>query len=221
MNNLCRAGAVLRVFLTPPVSLVLASVLTICVAGCHGKKSESAKVDPVAGATVAAAVPVSVASVEVREVQRRISVVGALHGFERITITPKVEGRVQAMHFDVGDRVAPGESLLELDPTDYQLAVEEARQSLNQELSRLDLKQSPPDNFDVEQLPSVESARLLLKNALQKFERQKTLLGQNASSGQVFEQAETDLKVADAALRQARVNARTTANRCCRSPGRN
>jgi RND family efflux transporter MFP subunit len=210
MNNLCRAGAVLRVFLTPPVSLVLASVLTICVAGCHGKKSESAKVDPVAGATVAAAVPVSVASVEVREVQRRISVVGALHGFERITITPKVEGRVQAMHFDVGDRVAPGESLLELDPTDYQLAVEEARQSLNQELSRLDLKQSPPDNFDVEQLPSVESARLLLKNALQKFERQKTLLGQNASSGQVFEQAETDLKVADAALRQARVNARTT-----------
>jgi RND family efflux transporter MFP subunit len=210
MNNLCRAGAVLRVFPSPPVSLVLASVLTICVAGCHGKKSESAKVDSVAGATVAAAVPVSIASVEVREVQRRVSVVGTLHGFERITITPKVEGRVQAMHFDVGDRVAPGRSLLELDPTDYQLAVEEARQSLNQELSRLDLKQPPPDNFDVEQLPSVESARLLLKNALQKFERQKTLLGQNASSGQVFEQAETDLKVADAALRQARVNARTT-----------
>ncbi len=210
MNNLCRAGAVLRVFLTPPVSLVLASVLTICVAGCHGKKSESAKVDSVAETTVADAVPVSVASVEVREVQRRVSVVGTLHGFERITITPKVEGRVQAMHFDVGDRVAPGKSLLELDPTDYQLAVEEAKQSLNQELSRLDLKQPPPDNFDVEQLPSVESARLLLKNALQKFERQKTLLGQNASSGQVFEQAETDLKVADAALRQARVNARTT-----------
>lgn len=106
------------------------------------------------------------------------------------------------MHFDVGDRVAPGESLLELDPTDYQLAVEEARQSLNQELSRLDLRQSPSDTFDVEQLPSVESARLLLENAEQKFERQKTLLGQNASSGQAFEQAETDLKVADAALRQ-------------------
>jgi len=163
-----------------------------------------------AGATVAAAVPVSTAPVEVRKVQRRVSVVGTLHGFERITITPKVEGRVQAIHFDVGDRVVPGTSLLELDPTDYQLAVEEAKRSLNQELSRLDLKQPPPDNFDVEQLPSVESARLLHKNALQKFERQKTLLGQNASSGQVFEQAETDLKVADAALRQARINAQAT-----------
>jgi len=210
MNDLCRAGAVLRAFLTPPVSLVLASVLAISVAGCHGKKTESAKVDSVARATVDAAVPVSVTSVEVRDVQRRVSVVGTLHGFEQVTITPKVEGRVQAIHFDVGDRVAPGTSLLELDPIDYQLAVEEAKSSLNEELSRLDLKQPPPENFDVEQLPSVESARLLLKNALQKFDRQKTLLGQNASSAQAFEQAETDLKVADAALRQARINAQST-----------
>lgn len=211
MNNRCHAGEVPRPLLTPPVYLVLASVFAICVAGCHGKKSESAKVEKVesvAGAT--AAVPVSIASVEVRAVRRRVSVVGTLRGFERITITPKVEGRVQAIHFDVGDRVAPGTSLLELDPTDYQLTVEEAKLSLNEELSRLDLKQIPPDNFDLEQLPSVESARLLLKNALQKFERQKTLSGQNASSGQAFEQAETDLKVADATLRQARINARAT-----------
>ena len=47
-------------------------------------------------------------------------------------------------------------------------------------------------------------------NAHQKFERQKTLLSQNASSGQAYEQAETDMKVAAAALRLARVNARTT-----------
>jgi RND family efflux transporter MFP subunit len=210
MNNRYWAGAALRPSLTPSAALVLASVLTICVAGCHGKKSESAKAESTDGANTAAAMPVSVASVEVREVQRRVSVVGTLHGFERITITPKVEGRVQAIHFDVGDSVAPGTSLLELDPTDYQLAVEEAKRSLNEELSRLDLKQPPPESFDVEQLPSVESARLLLKNALQKFDRQKSLLGQNASSGQAFEQAETDLKVADAALRQARINAQST-----------
>lgn len=210
MNNVCRAGAVPKIFLTSQVSLVLVSVLTICAAGCHGKKSESANVHPVAGETAAAPVPVSVSFVEEREVQRRASVVGTLHGFERITITPKVEGRVQAIHFDVGDRVPPSKTLLELDPIDYQLAIEEAKQALNQELSRLDLTQPPPDNFDVEQLPSVESARLLVKNALQKFERQKTLLGQNASSAQAFEQAETDLKVADAALRQARINARAT-----------
>lgn len=210
MNSFHRVGDRPGAFEVPAVFFIFAAMVMTSLAGCHGKKPESTKVESDGDKSIPAVVPVSVASVEVRAVQRRVSVVGTLHGFEQITITPKVEGRVQAMHFDVGDRVAPGKLLLELDPTNYQLAVEEARQSLIQELSRLDLRKSPPENFDVEQLPSVESARLLLKNAQQKFERQKTLLGQNASSGQAFEQAETDLKVADAALRQARVNARTT-----------
>ncbi len=210
MNDRCWTGAFLRGFPIAPVSFIMASTFTICLVGCHAKKSESPKVDTVASEATAAPVPVSIASVEVREVQRRVSVVGSLHGFERITITPKVEGRVQTIHFDVGDRIPPGKTLLELDPTDYQLSVEEAKQGLNRELSQLDLQQPPPDNFDIEQLPSVESARLLLKNAQQKFERQKTLVGQSASSGQAFEQAETDLKVAEASLRQARINAKAT-----------
>ena len=210
MNDRCWTGAFLRGFPIAPVSFIMASTFTIRLVGCHAKKSESPKVDTVASEATAAPVPVSIASVEVREVQRRVSVVGSLHGFERITITPKVEGRVQTIHFDVGDRIPPGKTLLELDPTDYQLSVEEAKQGLNRELSQLDLQQPPPDNFDIEQLPSVESARLLLKNAQQKFERQKTLVGQSASSGQAFEQAETDLKVAEASLRQARINAKAT-----------
>lgn len=193
-----------------PAQLLLATgLLAISLAGCHGKKAESTKVED-ANKSVPAVVPVSVAPVKVRAVQRRVSVVGSLHGFERITITPKVEGRVQTLYFDVGDRVAPGDTLLELDPIDYRLAVDEAQQALNQELSRLDLKQPPPDDFDIEQLPGVESARLLFTNAQQRFDRQKMLVSQNASSGQAYEQAETDMKVAAAALRLARLNARTT-----------
>ena len=210
MNSLHRAEKSPRAFQVPAVFFISAAMVMTSLAGCHGKKPESAKVGSDGDKSVPVVVPVSVSSVEVRAVQRRVSVVGTLHGFERITITPKVEGRVQAMHFDVGDRVAPGKTLLELDSTDYQLAVDEAQQALNQELSRLDLKQPPPNDFDVEQLPGVESANLLFKNAHQKFDRQKTLLSQNASSGQAYEQAETDMKVADAALRLSRVNARTT-----------
>lgn len=187
-----------------------AGFAVISLAGCHRKSEEANAADAEGNRNTPVVVPVSVSPVEVRAVQRRVSVVGTLHGFERITITPKVEGRVQAMHFDIGDRVAPGETLLELDPIDYQLAVEEAQQALNQELSRLDLKQPPPDDFDIEQLPGVESANLLFNNARQKFDRQQTLLSQNASSGQAHEQAETDMKVAAAALRLAKVNARST-----------
>ena len=154
--------------------------------------------------------PVTVAAVETRPVQRRVSVVGTLHGFERITVTPKVEGRIDTLHFDVGDRVKPGIVLVELDPTDYRLAVEEAQQSLNQELSKLDLQKSPPIDFDVEQLAAVESARLLFENAEQEHKRQQSLLSKSASSEQVSQRIETQMKVAAAALRLARQNARTT-----------
>jgi RND family efflux transporter MFP subunit len=193
--------------------LRLSAILIVIVAGFLGcSRHASAPTETAVNGAVAepVPVPVTVAAVELRPVQRRVSVVGTLFGFERITVTPKVEGRVQALHFDVGDRVPPGATLMELDATDYQLAVDEARRALEQELSRLDLTESPPDDFDIEQLPSIESAHLKLDNAVRLFERQKTLLAANVAAKQNYEQAETDYRVADADLRQARLDARTT-----------
>lgn len=175
--------------------------------GCQ----KAAPVESTASAPpVAAPIPVTVAAVEVRPVQRRVSVVGALFGLEKITVTPKVEGRVLATHFDVGDRVPPNTKLLELDPTDLQLAVNEAQQAVDLELARLDLSKPPAENFDIEQLPSVQSARVKLDNAKRHFDRQKGLAAQGGGAGQVYDQAETDLKVAESGLRQARIDARTT-----------
>ena len=58
-----------------------------------------------------------------RSVRRTVSAVGSLYGRDEVNITPKVEGRVVKIHRDVGDVVRPGDVLLEIDPTDYQLAV--------------------------------------------------------------------------------------------------
>lgn len=207
MPNLCRSTGNRSSLCLAAAWIVLYASMA-CLAGCHSKKPEPAKAESVAAPP--ASVPVSVASVEVRAVQRRVSVVGTLHGFERITITPKVEGRVQAIKFDVGDRVPPNTTLLKLDPIDYQLAVEESQRALEQELSRLDLTKPPTDDFDVERLPALVRAHLLLENAQRQFERQKTLIATNAGVKQSYDQAETDLKVADATMRQARIDARTT-----------
>ncbi len=175
--------------------------------GCQ-KKQETPSEVPQATQLSAAPVPVSIAKVEVRPVQRRVSVVGTLDGMERITVTPKVEGRVLATHFDVGDRVPPDTTLLELDPVDYQLSVNETQQAVDLELARLDLVQPPTAAFDIEQLPSVQSARIKLENTQRVYDRQKNLSATSAGTKQSLDQAETDLKVAETGLRQARIDAR-------------
>ena len=192
-----------------PVLPIACLVIATCLVGCHSNDAEHGTAEAASNAELPP-VPVSVASVQIRAVKRRVSVVGTLHGFDQITVTPKVEGRIQEIHFDIGDRVPPITTLLKLDPVDYQLAVEEAERALEQELSRLSLKAPPEGEFDVEKLPSVERPRLLLENARRQFERQKALLTTNAAARQIYEQAETDFKVADATLRQARIDALTT-----------
>jgi multidrug efflux pump subunit AcrA (membrane-fusion protein) len=188
-----------RTGIPPAVLLLLAASV-----GCHSQDSPAETVD-----TEPPPVPVTTAVVEVRPVQRRVAVVGTLFGFEQVTVTPKVEGRVSRSHCDVGDRVVANAVLLEIDSTDYRLAAEEAQRSLEQELARLNIAEPPGDDFDIEALPSVEQARLVLENARRQYDRQRTLRLSNAASEQAYEQAETEQKVADAALRQARLEAKT------------
>lgn len=195
-------------------ALLLAAAVLACVnlAGCGSEKGAPGADarSHEAPAARPAPVAVTVAPAEMRPVQRRIAVVGTLYGYERITVTPKVEGRVLAVHFDVGDRLQPGATLLEIDPTDFRLAADEAQRAVEQELSKLGLSQPPSAEFDIEQLPSVERARLVLENAENRYQRHKQLVARNAVSHELFEQAETDLKIAEVSLRQARLDAKTT-----------
>lgn len=75
---------------------------------------------------MAEAVVVTVDPVTARPLRRTVTAVGSLWGWEEVPITPKVEGRVVRVHKYVGDIVKPGDVLLEIDPTDYELAVNEA-----------------------------------------------------------------------------------------------
>ncbi|MFM9118419.1 MAG: efflux RND transporter periplasmic adaptor subunit, partial [Planctomycetota bacterium] len=155
-------------------------------------------------------VVVTAAAVKAQPIERRVSLVGTLHGFEKVTLTPKVEGRVLAIEGEVGDRVKPGALLLELDPTDYELAVDEAERGLETELARLGLEEVPTDGIDVESQPSVVRATLLLDNARRRFDRQKALLSSAVSTREAYEQIETELKVAEATLRQTRLEIQST-----------
>lgn len=188
---------------------LLLSLVALC--GCEsGEKTPEATPQEHAAAVAAQPVSVTVVPVTIRKVERTIPVVGTLYGFEQVTISPKIEGRVSQLFFDLGDRVPSEAVLAELEDIDYRLAVEQAERALEQELARLGLNELPGPEFDPETNPAIVSARLLQENAKQQYERQQKLFAERASSAESFQRAETELKVADATLTQARLQIRAT-----------
>lgn len=174
--------------------------------GCEAKSPETMS-------TAAVELPQVVVTVEplqTRSIQREVTAVGTLYGFDEVTLAPKVDGRVRHVFVDTGDVVIPGTVLLELDPTDYELASDEAKRGLDAELARLGLSEFPKAALVVDEVPSVRRAEVSLANAKVRFERVKMLFARQAASKDEFDLAETDLKAADAAKRDVITQALAT-----------
>ena len=164
------------------------------------KSNEPSRIEPVV---------VTVEPVTLRPIRRTVSAVGSLWGWEEVPITPKVEGRVIRIHKFVGDVVKPGDVLLEIDPTDYQLAVTEAEKGLELELTKLNLTAPPGDDFDLTRLPSVVRAVALEKQAKAKAARLRSG-PRTAITEEEQHHADTEVDVARANIRQAELEARAT-----------
>jgi multidrug efflux pump subunit AcrA (membrane-fusion protein) len=178
-----------------------AAFIPLVLAGCGPKASptEAAKAEP--------AVPVTVAPVSTLTVPRTITANGTLHAYEDVMLAPKVDGRVVAVHADVGDVVVPGTLILELDPVDYDLAVNESKRALDAELARIGLGDLPPGEFDVEEVPLVQRAEASRVNAIRTFDRLKN---SGSVSRTELDAAETEVKVGEANKRDAVTTAKAT-----------
>ena len=100
-----------------------------------------------------------------------ITAVGSLRSDESITVRPEVAGRINAILFSEGQRVAKGATLVRLDP------------SINE--------------------ADTQQARANLKLAKSKFDRATDLAKSNFISGQAKDEAENNLRVAEASLQLA------------------
>ena len=108
-------------------------VVSAGVAGCgHGRGEADAE-----RSTAVRVVPVTIANLEHRSVERTVEVIGTLRGWEQVTVGTKRTGRVVKVHHDIGDRVKPGEPLVELDPVDAKLGVQQAESRYLGELVKL------------------------------------------------------------------------------------
>ncbi len=141
------------------------------------------------------AIVVTTEPIVYRDVQRYVEAVGTLNGFEEITLSSKQEGRVLRIHHDLSSIVKPGELLLELDPTDAKLAYDQANRNVQTELAKWGFKSVPDESEDLQQLPTVVSARLRFELAQSRLTRMTPLKASNSVSAEDWEQAKSDVLV--------------------------
>ena len=157
--------------------LAVLAVLGVAIAAVGGYWFGQQRVPATTAAAPAApaagppAVTVEAVKVATASMPQTITAVGSLRSDESITVRPEVAGRISAILFNEGQRVAKGATLVKLDP------------SIN--------------------VADVAQARANLKLAKSKFDRAVDLAKSNFISGQAKDEAENNLRVAEAALQLA------------------
>ena len=144
--------------------------------------------------------PIAVRAVQVHaeKVQRSVELVGTLEGEREVTVSSEVTGRVVAIHADLGDQVKQGQVLVEIDAREFTLAVERQQAALQQVLSTLGLSKETDAMPDPTQTSPVRKAAADLADARTGFERARALVSKGVSAQQVYDTAESRLKVAEA-----------------------
>jgi len=170
---------------------------------------------PADAAGEAEKLPVTVERIGVRPIQRVVQVVGSFSGYDEVTVMAEATGRVVQVFHDVGDVVRPGDVLLKVNPTDYELAIQEIWRAMVMDATRVGVPIPPEKDwtrdkllalirtFKIGDVPTVLRARDQEKNAETRRDRARRLLEQKSISQEMYELIETESKVASNTRAQA------------------
>lgn len=134
-------------------------------------------------------------------IRPNIRITGTLYAFEEVTISAKVAGRIISLAHDLGDRVEPNRTLVQIDRTDYELAVKERQSAIRATLAKIDLTEFPSGTANLDEVPTVKRSLVQLSNVQGRYERLKKLFQQTPPliSEQEYADAETEYKVSRSA----------------------
>jgi len=152
-------------------NLMLIVLLTGLIAwsGCSAPKEEKT--------VVAKPRPVNVLTVAPRDLPIVVRAVGRLAANREVVLSAQVSGIVQKYDVDTGDAAATDQPVVTLDPTDYRLALEEARANL-------------------------QAVRARYAAAGNSFQRAEQLLPENVITPETYDKIEAEYKSARAAVSQ-------------------
>ena len=161
-------------------------------AACTRQQTIEAKQD-------AGPIPVRIARVVARDVQRTVDSVGTLYPYDESVISAEIDGRVEEIKVDLGDKVAAGQVLVRIQDEEQRYLVAQTEAQLRQALARLGLKDENDKVKDVSETPEPRRARAELFDAEQRYKRVKNLVEQGIASQADLDQAQARFKSLEAA----------------------
>ncbi|WJH39909.1 efflux RND transporter periplasmic adaptor subunit [Aliirhizobium terrae] len=161
----------------------LATSALIVGATAYPDMPQGANAASPAEAAAPAAIPVTVATIQPRNVATWQEFSGRLEAVDRVEVRPRVAGAVQSVHFREGGLVKAGDLLVTIDPEPYKAALSEA-QGL------------------------VASAEAKLEYAETELERGRTLLARNTIPQSDLSQRQSNQREAVANLQSAKAGLR-------------
>ena len=183
-------------------ALIVAMLCTMAVvtSGCADSRAEPA-------GTKDAVRTVKTDAVRQESVRRTLEVVGTLAAEDQVTVSSEVDGVVRRVLADLGDRVAVGQPLVELDPEKLQYSLDQQRAAHARSLTKYgaaDAEHLPR----IEDTPDVRRAAAELAQAKQGLERAVELQKRQLIPQQTLDDANTALRLKtaayDASLQEAK-----------------
>ena len=116
---------------------VAVALLTVALAGCSKDEAQGAPGTGKARPRGSVEFPVETQPVASRQVEYTIDAVGSLDAFERVAVTARVAGAVERVLFREGQVVSKNQTLVEIEPERYRLAVDSAQATLAKQLAAL------------------------------------------------------------------------------------
>jgi RND family efflux transporter MFP subunit len=172
------------------------SLAAALLAGCNRQAPVQARQDT-------GPVQVRVAPVLVKEIRRVVESVGTLFPFDEAIISAEVDGRIEAVSVDLGDRVEQGQILVRINDEEQRYLLSQNEAQLRQSLERLGLKSENDRVKDIRETPDVRKAQAELFDAEQRYQRVRKLVDQGIGSQADLDQAAARFKANQAAYDNA------------------
>jgi multidrug efflux pump subunit AcrA (membrane-fusion protein) len=133
-----------------------------------------------------------------KEIQRIIDISGTLLPNEEVVVSSEVEGPVEKVLVDLGDRVKRGQLLVKISAREFELSVDRYLAELQQALARLGLNEENEQLRSDGEATEVRRAAAQMDEAEQKYKRAEELFREGVVSKEGRDEAEARFKSARA-----------------------